>query len=76
MGELTIELGAVLLLALGLKGLAKIRTARTANGLAALALALAVVGLLAQQGLAGWPWMLGGLAVGGGLGALLASGSP
>ncbi|APD47530.1 NAD(P)(+) transhydrogenase (Re/Si-specific) subunit beta [Synechococcus sp. CS-602] len=72
MGELTIELGAVLLLALGLKGLAKIRTARTANGLAALALALAVVGLLAQQGLAGWPWMLGGLAVGGGLGALLA----
>ncbi len=72
MGQLTIELGAVLLLALGLKGLAKIRTARTANGLAALALGLAVLGLLLQQGLAGWPWMLLGLAAGGGLGALLA----
>ena len=72
MGELTLELGAVLLLALGLKGLAKIRTARAANGLAALALLLAVVGLLLQQGLTGWPWMLLGLGVGGGLGALLA----
>ena len=72
MGELTLELGAVLLLALGLKGLAKIRTARTANGLAALALVLAVAGLLLQQGLAGWPWMLLGLGAGGGLGALLA----
>ena len=72
MGELTLDLGAVLLLALGLKGLAKIRTARTANALAALALVLAVAGLLIQQGLAGWPWMLLGLAAGGGLGALLA----
>ncbi len=72
MGQLTLDLGAVLLLALGLKGLAKIRTARAANGLAALALLLAVVGLLLQQGPAGWSWMLLGLAVGGGLGALLA----
>ncbi len=72
MGELTLELGAVLLLALGLKGLAKIRTARAANGLAALALLLAVAGLLLQQGFDGWPWMLLGLGVGGGLGALLA----
>jgi hypothetical protein len=39
-----------------------------ANGLAALAIGLAVVGLLVSQGLAGWPWMLGGLAVGGGIG--------
>ena len=38
MVELSIELGSVLLLAFGLKGLAKIRTARSANGLAALAL--------------------------------------
>ena len=72
MGELTLDLGAVLLLALGLKGLAKIRTARTANGLAALALVLAVAGLLLQQGFDGWPWMLLGLAAGGGVGALLA----
>ncbi|MCX5931385.1 MAG: NAD(P)(+) transhydrogenase (Re/Si-specific) subunit beta [Cyanobacteria bacterium] len=72
MVELSIELGSVLLLAFGLKGLAKIRTARSANGLAALALVLAVVGLLLQQGLGGWPWMLLGLGIGGGLGAVLA----
>ncbi|MCP9818466.1 NAD(P)(+) transhydrogenase (Re/Si-specific) subunit beta [Synechococcus sp. Cruz-9H2] len=72
MVELSIELGSVLLLAFGLKGLAKIRTARTANGLAALAIGLAVVGLLLQQGLDGWPWMLLGLGIGGGLGAVLA----
>ena len=41
-----IDLVAVLLLALGLKGLAKVRTARSANGLAALAMGLAVAGLL------------------------------
>ncbi len=70
--ELSIELASVLLLAFGLKGLAKIRTARSANGLAALALVLAVVGLLLQQGLGGWPWMLLGLGIGGGLGAVLA----
>ena len=43
-----IDLVAVLLLALGLKGLSKVRSARTANGLAALAMGLAVVGLLIQ----------------------------
>ena len=41
-----IDLVAVLLLALGLKGLSKVRSARAANGLAALAMGLAVVGLL------------------------------
>ena len=43
-----IDLLAVLLLALGLKGLSKVRSARSANGLAALAMGLAVVGLLIQ----------------------------
>lgn len=70
--HLLFDLGAVLLLALGLKGLSRIRSARGANGLAALALALAVVGLLLEQGLAGWTWMLAGLLVGGAAGALLA----
>jgi len=37
-----IDLLAVLLLALGLKGLSKVRSARSANGLAALAMGLAV----------------------------------
>ena len=72
MNQLLLDLSAVLLLALGLRGLAKLRTARMANGLAALAIGLAVVGLLVSQGLAGWPWMLGGLAVGGGIGVVLA----
>ncbi len=70
--HLTLDLGAVLLLALGLKGLSKVRTARMANGLAAVALVLAVLGLLLEQGLTGWSWMLLGLAAGGGAGALVA----
>ncbi|MFM8524446.1 MAG: NAD(P)(+) transhydrogenase (Re/Si-specific) subunit beta [Cyanobacteriota bacterium] len=70
--HLLFDLGAVLLLALGLKGLSRIRSARGANGLAALALGLAVVGLLLEQGIVGWPWMLAGLLVGGAAGALLA----
>jgi NAD(P) transhydrogenase subunit beta len=37
-----IDLVAVLLLALGMKGLAKVRTARSANGLAALAIGAAL----------------------------------
>ena len=41
-----IELVAVLLLALGIKGLSKVRSARGANQLAAVAMALAVLGLL------------------------------
>ena len=43
-----IDLLAVLLLALGLKGLSTVRSARSANGLAALAMGLAVLGLLLQ----------------------------
>ena len=41
-----IELVAVLLLALGIKGLSKVRSARGANQLAAVAMGLAVLGLL------------------------------
>ena len=70
--HLLFDLGAVLLLALGLKGLSRIRSARGANGLAALAMGLAVLGLLLEQGIVGWPWMLAGLLVGGAAGALLA----
>ena len=54
-----IDLVAVLLLALGLKGLSKVRSARSANGLAALAMGLAVVGLLIEQqlNLEAWLWI-------------------
>ena len=62
-----IDLLAVLLLALGLKGLSKVRSARSANGLAALALGLAVLGLLIQTPLTpvGWLWIAVGTAIGG-----------
>jgi H+-translocating NAD(P) transhydrogenase subunit beta len=64
----------VLLLALGLKGLSKVRSARSANGLAALAMGLAVLGLLIQQPLSAvaWLWIVIGSAVGGLAGLLMA----
>ncbi|MEY4825092.1 MAG: hypothetical protein RLZZ430_742 [Cyanobacteriota bacterium] len=67
-----LDLAAVLLLALGIKGLGKVRSARAANRLAALALAIAVLGLLLQQGLQGWPWLLAGAVAGSLLGVLVA----
>ena len=69
-----LDLLAVALLALGIKGLSKIRSARTANQLAASAMALAVVGLLvsAQPAAVTWVWIAGGAAVGGVLGAITA----
>jgi NAD(P) transhydrogenase subunit beta len=61
------DLVAVLLLSLGIKGLSKVRSARAANGLAALAMGLAVVGLLvqAQPSTEAWLWIALGLALGG-----------
>ena len=69
-----LDLLAAALLALGIKGLSKIRSARAANRLAAAAMALAVVGLLvnAQPTAVAWLWVAGGAAVGGALGALTA----
>jgi NAD(P) transhydrogenase subunit beta len=69
-----IDLVAVLLLALGLKGLSKVRSARSANGLAALAMALAVLGLLLQQPLSfeAWLWIALGTAIGGLAGLVMA----
>ncbi len=69
-----VDLVAVLLLALGIKGLAKVRSARGANGLAALAMALAVVGLLIEirpEPIA-WLWIALGASVGGLAGLLTA----
>jgi len=73
-----IDLMAVLLLALGLKGLSKVRSARAANGLAALAMGLAVVGLLLQQQLSpqAWLWIAAGSAIGGLAGLLMAQRVP
>ena len=69
-----IDLLAVLLLALGLKGLSTVRSARSANGLAALAMALAVAGLLIQlqPDPVAWLWIAVGTAAGGLLGLITA----
>ncbi len=73
-----IDLVAVLLLALGIKGLSKVSTARSANGLAALAMGLAVLGLLIQQPLSpqAWLWIAVGTALGGLLGLVTAQRVP
>ena len=77
-----IDLVAVLLLALGIKGLSKVRSARSANQLAAVAMALAVIGLLFSylgtpsfSGQA-WIWIIVGSLVGGVLGAITAQRVP
>ncbi len=79
-----IDLIAVLLLALGIKGLSKVRSAREANRLAAIAMILAVVGLLFNSysinGIStfqdSWIWIVGGTLVGGLLGIALAKRVP
>ncbi len=69
-----IDLAAVLLLALGIKGLAKVSSARGANGLAALAMGLAVVGLLIEirPDPQAWLWIAVGSAAGGVAGLITA----
>ncbi len=77
-----IELVAVLLLALGIKGLSKVRSARGANQLAAVAMGLAVLGLLINYlgtsgiSIAAWTWIIAGTLVGGVLGAITAQRVP
>ena len=77
-----IELVAVLLLALGIKGLSKVRSARGANQLAAVAMGLAVLGLLINYlgtsgiSIAAWSWIIAGTLVGGVLGAITAQRVP
>ncbi len=80
--KFVIDLLAVLLLALGIKGLSKVRSAREANILAAFAMLLSVVGLLAYYlGTSGipnqsWIWIIIGSLVGSLLGTLLAKKVP
>ncbi len=76
--KFSIDLIAVLLLALGIKGLSKVRSARDANRLAALAMGLAVIGVLVNSlGIGGistkaWVWIIIGSAIGGALGLVTA----
>ena len=73
-----IDLVAVLLLALGIKGLSKVSSARSANGLAALAIGLAIVGLLVQlqPGSSAWLWIAAGTVLGGLAGLITAQRVP
>ena len=77
-----IDLIAVLLLALGIKGLSKVKSARDANRLAGLAMLLALIGVLANAlgttgiSLLSWIWILIGCFAGGGLGLLIAKKVP
>ncbi len=65
-----IDLSAVLLLALGIKGLSKVRSAREANRLAAIAMTLAVIGVLidalgsARISVDAWIWITLGSVIG------------
>ena len=69
-----IDLVAVLLLGLGIKGLSKVRSARGANQLAAVAMGLAVLGLLIEirPDPIAWLWIAIGTAAGGLAGVITA----
>ncbi|MDP6170898.1 MAG: NAD(P)(+) transhydrogenase (Re/Si-specific) subunit beta [Prochlorococcaceae cyanobacterium ETNP2_MAG_10] len=80
--KFAIDLVAVLLLALGIKGLSKVRSAREANRLAAVAMGFAVIGVLVNSlGTTGivaeaWIWIILGTLVGGCFGAITAQRVP
>ncbi|MBO6960285.1 MAG: NAD(P)(+) transhydrogenase (Re/Si-specific) subunit beta [Prochlorococcus marinus CUG1438] len=80
--QFVIDLLAVLLLALGIKGLSKVKSARDANRLAAFAMSLSVVGLLSYylgtSGIAiqSWIWIIIGSITGSLFGAILAKKVP
>ena len=79
-----INLIAVLLLALGIKGLSKVRSARDANRLAAFAMLLSIVGLISfylgnpEFGISeqSWIWIILGTLTGSIFGAILAKKVP
>ncbi|MGE0708053.1 MAG: NAD(P)(+) transhydrogenase (Re/Si-specific) subunit beta [Planctomycetota bacterium] len=57
-------LAAIVLFIFGIKRMGRVRTARGGNGLAALAMLIAVVATLAHIHVITWTWILGGLVVG------------
>jgi H+-translocating NAD(P) transhydrogenase subunit beta len=62
---------SIALFVVGLKRLSRVRTARSGNALMAGGMLLAVVLTLVEQGLVDYRWILGGLAVGGGVGVAI-----
>ncbi len=63
---------ATVLFVLGLKQLTKVQSARRGNHLSALGMLLAVAGSLLEMGLVDYRWILGGMALGGLIGFVLA----
>lgn len=69
-------------MALGIKGLSKVRSAREANRLAAVAMTLAVFGVLVNSlgdigiSLTAWLWIVFGSVIGACLGAITAKKGP
>ncbi len=80
--KFAIDLVAVLLLALGIKGLSKVRSAREANRLAAIAMLLAAFGVLLNSqvtngiSFSAWIWIICGTLIGGLLGTITAKKVP
>lgn len=66
-------LAAAMLFILGIKRLSSPRTARAGNGLAALGMLVAILATVAGQLQMGIGWILAGLVLGGGIGAVLAA---
>jgi H+-translocating NAD(P) transhydrogenase subunit beta len=66
-----LALVSIALFVVGLKRLSRVRTARSGNALMAGGMLLAVVLTLIEQGLIDYRWIVGGLAVGGGVGVAI-----
>ncbi|AKU91879.1 NAD(P)(+) transhydrogenase (Re/Si-specific) subunit beta [Vulgatibacter incomptus] len=67
-----IYLVSAILFVFGLKRLARVRTARQGNGIAAFAMLLAIVGTLVELGWVDYRWILAGLVAGSAIGAVIA----
>jgi H+-translocating NAD(P) transhydrogenase subunit beta len=66
-----IALASIALFIVGLKRLSKVRTARNGNALMAGGMGLAVVLTLVEQGMVDLRWIIGGLALGAGVGIVM-----
>lgn len=66
-----VALASIALFIVGLKRLSKVRTARNGNALMAAGMGLAVVLTLVEQGMVDFRWILGGLALGAGVGIVV-----
>jgi NAD(P) transhydrogenase subunit beta len=67
-----VYLVAIVIFILGIKRLGKVRTARRGNGMAALAMLLAIVATLFATEVVEYEWLLGGLVVGAVIGMVAA----